>query len=218
MSRLVDTTGRLLIEYIRRNGLKAGDPLPAEVELSEKLGVARTVLREALSGFKRCGIIECRTKRGMRLCNPQIFGGLETAVIPELMDEDRIFDIVGMRAALESGLASLIEANAKPSDIAQLGDIAAAEERFAEGGVSLMAEYQFHTKLAEMSGNKSAAEFLRATYPVVEYAVKNYPDRALAGRRLLESRGEYPGHPELVVILRRHDAEAFQKALAAHCS
>ena len=46
---LVDQVEDKLLNYFRSQDLKVGDSIPNEIELSSALGVARSVLREALS-------------------------------------------------------------------------------------------------------------------------------------------------------------------------
>ena len=46
--------------YIINSGLKTGSPIPTEKELSEKLGISRTAVREALKSLETLGIIEVR--------------------------------------------------------------------------------------------------------------------------------------------------------------
>ena len=46
--------------YIIENNMKSGDPFPTEYELSEKLGVSRTAIREALKRLETLGIIEVK--------------------------------------------------------------------------------------------------------------------------------------------------------------
>lgn len=50
--------------YITDNGLRPGDRLPAERELTEMLGVSRNILREALKGLAAIGLIEARQGDG----------------------------------------------------------------------------------------------------------------------------------------------------------
>lgn len=48
----------LLIKELKDGAFSAVDRLPSEVELAEKLGVSRTVIRDALSDLEREGLIE----------------------------------------------------------------------------------------------------------------------------------------------------------------
>ena len=60
---LVDQVEDKLLNFLKDNSLKVGDAIPNETELSTALGVARSVLREALSRLKMIGMIESRTRR-----------------------------------------------------------------------------------------------------------------------------------------------------------
>jgi GntR family transcriptional regulator, transcriptional repressor for pyruvate dehydrogenase complex len=61
---LVDETAEEIGSRILHGQLAAGDRLPTERELSEQLGVSRTVLREALSSLEALGLLETRGTRG----------------------------------------------------------------------------------------------------------------------------------------------------------
>lgn len=51
-SSLVDRVEMKMIELFVEKGFKVGDSIPKELELSETLGVSRTVIREALSTLR----------------------------------------------------------------------------------------------------------------------------------------------------------------------
>ena len=53
-----------ILEYIKNNGLQAGDRLPTELELSGKLQIGRLSLREGLNALKSEGIIVAVQGRG----------------------------------------------------------------------------------------------------------------------------------------------------------
>ena len=216
MSKLVDKVEDDLIAYFRANGLKAGSSLPNEVELSDKLGVARTVLREALSRFKMAGMIECRTKRGMALASPQPLKGLKAGMLPELMEEKDIIQLLQMRIALEVGLSPLMVANATPGYIRQLTETVETAERFGDARFAPMSDYSFHSKLFEMAGNAQAAEFWKDTYSLVQFADGNWADRLDLNRRKLESSKAYASYRDLIELLKRGEAEPFRKALSSH--
>lgn len=57
--RLISTrVSALLIKELKEGAFSACERLPSEVELSERLGVSRTVIRDALSDLEREGLIE----------------------------------------------------------------------------------------------------------------------------------------------------------------
>ena len=55
---------REIRSYIIRNGLRPGDLLPTELEMSEKLGVSRNVLREAIKSMELMGMVQACPGRG----------------------------------------------------------------------------------------------------------------------------------------------------------
>ena len=100
---MVDQVEDKLLNYFRSQDLKVGDSIPNEIELSSALGVARSVLREALSRLKMMGMIESRTRRGMILTEPFILGGMKRVVDPRIMSQESLLDLLGFRVALEIG-------------------------------------------------------------------------------------------------------------------
>jgi GntR family transcriptional regulator len=61
-----------LATRIARGNLKPGDRLPAERELAERFGVARSVIRQALAGLARDGMIVSAYPRGYHVLGPRI--------------------------------------------------------------------------------------------------------------------------------------------------
>jgi GntR family transcriptional regulator, transcriptional repressor for pyruvate dehydrogenase complex len=62
--RLGEIVAQRLGEWITERQLKPGDRLPSEPDLSTHFGVARTVVREALSKLKTLGVIEVYQGKG----------------------------------------------------------------------------------------------------------------------------------------------------------
>jgi GntR family transcriptional repressor for pyruvate dehydrogenase complex len=61
---LVDVTADQIRQLVERGEFQVGDRLPPERVLVERMGVSRTVLREALSSLEALGILEGRSTRG----------------------------------------------------------------------------------------------------------------------------------------------------------
>ena len=120
---LVDQVEDKLLNYLKEKDIRTGDSIPNELELAAALGVARSVLREALSRLKMMGMIETRTRRGMILTEPTILGGMKRVVDPRILGEEALFDILGFRIALEIGICSDIFRNITPEDISELEEL-----------------------------------------------------------------------------------------------
>src|SRR5919198_5043449 len=61
-----------LAARINRGELQPGDRLPAERALSEEFGVARSVVRQALAGLARDGLVVSAYPRGYHVLGPRI--------------------------------------------------------------------------------------------------------------------------------------------------
>ena len=141
-----------LLNYFRSQDLKVGDSIPNEIELSSALGVARSVLREALSRLKMMGMIESRTRRGMILTEPFILGGMKRVVDPRIMSQESLLDLLGFRVALEIGISSDIFHNIKEQDIMELEEIVNAGVALGNNEYANLSEYTFHSKTIRNNG------------------------------------------------------------------
>ncbi len=141
-------------ERIRSGELRRGDRLPSERELSEYLGVSRTVVREAIKLLKAMGLVRVRQGVGTFIAEP----GPEIleAPIAALMGSGPkvIADLHQVREILEPPIAAMAAQNAAEDHIARLEqamhDMEANIfhlERYIE------ADQRFHSILAEATGN-----------------------------------------------------------------
>lgn len=149
---LVDQVEDRLLNYLKEKDIRTGDSIPNELELAAALGVARSVLREALSRLKMMGMIETRTRRGMILTEPTILGGMKRVVDPRILGEEALFDILGFRIALEIGICSDIFRNITPEDISELEEIVKMGIVFENNEYAPVSEFTFHAKLYEITG------------------------------------------------------------------
>lgn len=197
-------------EYLRNKNLRPGDAIPSEAELSEKLEVSRNVIREALSRFRMLGLIQARRKRGMILTAPDIFNGLERVLDPNLLGEDTIKDIFGMRLVIEMGMAELLFMHKTPEDIAVLEQIVKKKPHNGNSSFKLEHEVAFHGKLYEMTGNQTLHRFQKLLLPIFQYVID------IRSKSKLSRRPGTVGHAELVEILRKGNPSKFRKGMYAH--
>ena len=171
---LVDQVEDKFLNYIKEKNLHAGDSIPNELELASALGVARSVLREALSRLKMMGMIETRTRRGMILTEPTILGGMKRVIDPRILSDDSIFDILGFRIALEIGICSDIFRNITPEDITELEEIVKIGTVVGNNEYAPVSEYTFHAKLYEITGNKTISEFQGIIHPIMDFVKSKF--------------------------------------------
>lgn len=86
---------------IQEDGLKAGDRLPSERELSARLNVGRSSVREALRSLELVGLIETRRGEGTFIRNFYENGLVQLIAPFVLQDEKTRRDLLQMKELLE---------------------------------------------------------------------------------------------------------------------
>lgn len=213
---LVDQVEDKLLTYIKEKNLKIGDPIPNESELAAALGVARNVLREALSRLKMMGMIESRTRRGMTLKEPSILGGMKRIIDPRILSEETLFDILGFRIALEIGLCSDLLKKITTQDIEDLEEIEKMGIAFGNNEYAPISEYSFHAKLYEITGNRTISEFQSIIHPVMNFVKDKFKDLLSPINAEIEKKGELVTHADLLTFIKKKDEDGFRKALEKH--
>ncbi|HAQ08209.1 MAG TPA: GntR family transcriptional regulator [Bacillus bacterium] len=92
---------RQLREMIEKDGLKTGDKIPSERELSERLNAGRSSVREALRALELLGLIETRRGEGTFIRDfrgNQLVQLLSTFI---LQDEKAKYDVVETKFMIE---------------------------------------------------------------------------------------------------------------------
>ncbi|NLU90500.1 FadR/GntR family transcriptional regulator [Chitinophaga sp. Ak27] len=210
-SSLVDKVEQKLIELLISKDFKAGDSIPKEMELSDALGVSRTVVREALTRLKMVGLIETKKKRGAVLSSPNLTSLLEKSLYPEIMDKTTLREIFELRLALEIGMADFIMERVTPKDIEELKAIVADEPQMADQHIfQIEQEIKFHGKLYEISGNHLLKRFQQMLLPVFDYVHRS-------GLQKKKSKSKkFVSHKGLVEIIENGSAEMLRNAMRNH--
>lgn len=151
---LVDRTIGDIRDFIRKSGLRAGDPLPSESALSARLGVSRTVAREALRALSALRILEVGNGRRARVAAP------DAAALSMILDHTvytgqlSIQQILDVRRTLEMRTVSLAALRRTDEQARELLDI--IERMFsdlAEPHRVMEHDIRFHGVIANASGN-----------------------------------------------------------------
>ena len=79
---------QILHREIMRGGLRPGDRIPSENELSDEYGLSRMTARKAIDLLAEKGVVSREKGRGTFVSRPRIEGGL--FLIPDLHDEMRM--------------------------------------------------------------------------------------------------------------------------------
>ena len=139
-----------LLEAIRTGELQPGTPVPAERQLCEQFGVARTSVREAIQGLTASGYLERRGNRPVvveRL--PEIRLTADSATLDER--KQLVRQLFEVRRTIEPAMSELAARRAGDADRADIAEIAVrpCDQLDAFRGV----DRAFHTAIARACGN-----------------------------------------------------------------
>jgi GntR family transcriptional repressor for pyruvate dehydrogenase complex len=155
--RLYEDVASGLEAMIRDGALEPGDGLPSERELTQRFGVGRTAVREALFHLQKMGLIELKSGERAKVTRPTpevMVEGLAGAARHMLAQPDGVRQFQDARAFFEVGLARHAAKHATASD---LKDLAAALEanRQSIGDLAKFerTDVEFHYVLAVIPRN-----------------------------------------------------------------
>ncbi|QZE14665.1 FCD domain-containing protein [Halosquirtibacter laminarini] len=213
---LVDMVEKNLLAYFRKANLKPGDSLPGEIELTNLLGVGRSVVREALSRFRMVGLIETKPGKGMILQEPPLFNSFERVMNPRLLSKETLIDLLGFRLILEMGATELIFKKITAEDIQDLEDIQSQEIKYKNNRFDPESDAKFHMRILKICGNRSVTDFQRIVLPLLEYVKLNY-DEIFEGREaLVYNESQAVTHEHIIDALRKRDVELYKDLLRKH--
>ena len=210
-SSLVDKVEASIVELLQQQKLKVGDTIPKELELTEILGVSRTVIREALLRLRMMGLIESKKKKGSIITSPDIFGNLSKSMNPHILDQDTLKEIFEIRLVLEIGMAEFIFQRVTQKDIEDLKAIVAKEPVSTEQFIfDSEHEIEFHGKLYEITGNETLKKFQRMLLPIFNYV---HNSGLLKKQTKIK---KFVSHKGLVEIMENGSPELFRNAMRNH--
>jgi GntR family transcriptional regulator, transcriptional repressor for pyruvate dehydrogenase complex len=168
-SRLADRAAEALTRLIRGGEYPPGSRLPAELQLAERFGVSRTVVREAVARLKSAGLVESRQGSGVYVREPS--GDMRFQLDPRGPGAlAAVLEILELRRGIETEAAALAAERRTRTQLAGLRRaLAALRREEAAGRDGVEADMEFHRAVARASGNRHfpalwdfVGQFLRA--------------------------------------------------------
>ena len=151
---LVDRAIADIRTYMRENQMKPGDILPSENAFALRLGVSRTVAREAFRALATLRILEVGNGRKARVAAPDADAFsmiLDHTVYTKQLSIQQVLDV---RRTIELRTASLAALRRNDDEARQLLDIVAAMFASLDQPDALMGlDIKFHEVIAKASGN-----------------------------------------------------------------
>lgn len=212
---LTERTTHRLLDEITGGAYAAGQVLPPEQAIAERLGVSRTVVREAVARLKTDGIVVSKQGRGLvviRNTRPSVLR-IHAAADG---DTERILGIVELRRGFEVEAAGLAAQRRTQQDL----DVARAalvdmREALACGDVpaGVDADLAFHRAVARATQNDHFRNFFDFLVMLIRRNLEVSRFRsAQAGR---DSRAQQE-HEALFAALEVRDAEGARRLAREH--
>ena len=160
-----------LMDWIKDNGLKPGDKLPPELELTKILNTGRSSVREAIALLKSRNIVEVKRGSGTFLSeSPGLIDdplGLDFYPDKEILAKD--WGIV--RLIIEPSITELAAIKATPEDISKLMESwEILTESRDDPQQHFIADSAFHELLAEATHNV----VIMKLFPIIQEGIHNF--------------------------------------------
>jgi DNA-binding FadR family transcriptional regulator len=211
---LAQQVAEQIIELMASRHLQPGDTLPAQQELSELLGVSRTVIREGLQLLSGLGVI--RVSQGVRAqVTTADTSALRTVLrISAGTGTKGMQNLLMVRAILEPEIAAVAALKAKPEHIRRLQQ-AIVEMDLAHDDVEryVKADQDFHLALAEATDNELLPAMLNPIVHLLQemrriaVRVPGAAGRAQAYHRLVLDRVQNRDPQGASAAMREHLAQ-----------
>lgn len=215
--KLSQSVVRQIELLILRGVLRPGERLPSERELSERLGVSRPSLRDAVSELQEAGLLVAKANSGIFVA--EVLGSAFSPALTTLFasHEEAVFDYLDFRRDMEGLAAERAARLGSDTDLAVVDSIfqkmeAAHTKRDPTTEARLDAD--FHLAIVEASHNVVMLHMMRSMYELLREGVF-YNRRVMFKQRT--TRGALlDQHRSINDSLQIRDPGAVRLAVEAH--
>lgn len=203
----------LLSREIEHGDLNPGSRLPTEQQLSEKFGVSRNVVREAIAQLRADGLVEARQGVGAFVLGPEQRAAIriDAEGLKAVGNMERLFELRCILEAEAAALAAERRGQDNLDAIKAALDRMSGEERWEEGSID--ADLVFHREIALATGNGYIHTFISFVCEQIRRSI-HYARLTNPLHDLVEVNvGE---HVRIYEALVAGDAEAAGAAMRAH--
>ncbi|MEM8632504.1 MAG: FCD domain-containing protein [Pseudomonadota bacterium] len=202
---------------ILRGVLRPGERLPSERELSERLGVSRPSLREAISELQDRGLLTSKAGAGIYVAD--VLGSAFSDALIRLFaaHDEAVFDYIRFSRDLEGLAAERAARLASDTDLAVVGAVfekmeQAHSKRNPSDEARLDAE--FHLAIIEASHNVIMLHMMRAMFDLLREGV--FYNRQIMFKQRTRRGALLDQHRAINDALQARDPEGARAAVEAH--
>lgn len=210
-SSLVDIVMDRIKAYISENKMQPGDKFLTEKELTEKLKVSRTVVREAIISLQSVGILTIKPGGGVHIADSQMEGIRSILTHHFETYGMKVKELLEIRKILELGALRLIIENEIDVDFDRLTELNQAYQTGVHSGADVKTlDATFHRQLMKQTDNEA---FFNLSTIINQYFTLTNIDLTTEKQGLLTSSKE---HQDIIKALRDNDLAAAQATMTEH--
>ncbi|WP_153772151.1 FCD domain-containing protein [Labrenzia sp. CE80] len=199
-----------LRQLICKRGMKTGERLMSERQISDEFGVSRSLVREALIMLEIEGLVEVRKGSGIYLSTSP------DQAAPPLRDDIGPFELLQARQLLESNIAAFAAEMVTKSDIIRMREALEVERHGIEiGDPDYSGDEMFHRLIAEATQNSVLVDMVQELWRKREQS----PMWARLHDRIFNAdyRGSWlDDHRVILSALQCKDPQAARQAMWQH--
>lgn len=192
--------------------LKPGDRLPPEKELSERLGVSRNSLREAVKSLEFIHVLNVRRGDGTFVTSLEPRQLLEAmSFVVDLHRDRSVLEIFEVRRVLEPHAAGVAARLISDSELDALAASLASVDESTDVDRMVAHDLEFHRIISNASGNAYLSSLLDS--------MSGSTTRARIWRGITQNESvdrTLSEHASILKALREHDVEMTRAALVVH--
>ena len=197
-------------EYIIENGLKPGDRLPTEGELTELYGVSRVSVREATKALSFLGIVDAAPRRGLTVGNVSMERVSKYLAFHFAVSDYPLAELIDTRVIIETGgLRQVAQRMARdPAIYQQLNAINKKLQKSKSMKDWIAGDIDFHRTLVASSGLSALSAFNDLVQVFFLKFREDFPRK--------QWKGGVETHQEIIDALRDGKPDLAVKNLSEH--
>ena len=191
-----------------------GDKLPSERELSEKMEVSRTSIREAIRVLETMGVVESRQGEGTFVCSNINSSFIEPLSMIFMLNNGEPKDILELRKIIELETVRLAAQRGSDEDLEELSNMMSKLKLSNSESERVLIDKKIHEKIASMSGNYLIESVFFTASTLFERFIKNAREEMVSckdGNKILMIQ-----HESIVNAIIERDSNKAYNAMKDH--
>lgn len=207
-------------DLINFKNLEPGDKLPSERMLSEKFGVSRSTIREAIQKLEFYGLLKSIPQSGTFVANIGVIA--MNGMIEDILrlDEPDFKSLVETRILLELKTVRLAATRRTEEDLVKLEEaLNAYSDKVINGEDAVQEDLLFHLAIAKASGNSTMNTFMLIIIPeiITNFQKHHVCDAGLSQRGIIDHQAIFDAIKNQNPQLAKQKMKEHFKELYSYC-